>query len=413
MTNRVAVTGLGSVTPLGNTVSQSWDALMACQSGIGPITCMDASTFSVKIAGEASEFDPKVVIPGRELNKIDRYAQLAIVASDEAIKDASLSTEVYEPGRIGVVIGTGVGGLSTVEQNLKTFYEKGSRRISPFVVPKMMCNAASGQVSIYHGFKGPNFAVVTACASANHSIGEAYRLIKYGFADAIVTGGSEAAITILSLGGFSNAKALSTQYQDAPTTASRPFDKTRDGFVLAEGAGILVLENLEKAKARGAKIYAVLDGYGASGDAYHITAPAEDGAGGAAAMNDAIVEAGWNKEDVDYINAHGTSTPRGDVVETLVVKSVFGDHAKNVSISSTKSSTGHTLGAAGGIEAVFSVKAIEKQVIPATINHNDPDPECDLDYTPNQPKEKKVEKVLSNSLGFGGHNSVLAFSKLD
>jgi beta-ketoacyl-acyl-carrier-protein synthase II len=412
MNHRVAVTGLGAVTPLASSVSASWDAILKGKSGIAPITCMDASQFKVQIAGEASDFDPLNVIEKRDLNKIDRYAQLALHASDEAVKDAGLTTDVYEAGKIGVVIGSGVGGLTTVEENLKNYFEKGPRRISPFVVPKMMCNSAAGHVSISHGFKGPNFAVVTACASANHSIGEAYRLIKFGYADAIVAGGSEAAISILGLGGFCSAKALSTWKGD-PTQASRPFDKTRDGFVLAEGAGILVLENLEKAKARGAKIYAVLDGYGASGDAYHITAPAEDGAGGAKAMQESIEEAGWNIDEVDYINAHGTSTPRGDAVETLVVKGVFGDHAKNVSISSTKSSTGHTLGAAGGIEAVFSVKAIEDQVIPATINYNEPDEDCDLDYTPNQPKEKEVNKVLSNSLGFGGHNSVLAFSKLD
>ncbi len=412
MNHRVAVTGLGAVTPLASSVNESWDAILKGQSGIAPITCMDASQFKVQIAGEASGFDPLSIIEKRDLNKIDRYTQLALHASDEAVKDAGLTTDAYEAGKIGVVIGSGVGGLMTVEENLKAYFEKGPRRISPFVVPKMMCNSAAGHVSISHGFKGPNFAVVTACASANHSIGEAYRLIKFGYADAIVAGGSEAAISILGLGGFCSAKALST-WQGDPTQASRPFDKTRDGFVLAEGAGILVLENLEKAKARGAKIYAVLDGYGASGDAYHITAPAEDGAGGAKAMQESIEEAGWNINEVDYINAHGTSTPRGDVVETLVVKGVFGDHAKNVSISSTKSSTGHTLGAAGGIEAVFSVKAIDDQVIPATINYNEPDEDCDLDYTPNQPKEKKVNKVLSNSLGFGGHNSVLAFSKLD
>ena len=412
MNHRVAVTGLGAVTPLASSVSASWDAILKGKSGIAPITCMDASQFKVQIAGEASDFEPLNVIEKRDLNKIDRYAQLALHASDEAVKDAGLTTDVYEAGKIGVVIGSGVGGLTTVEENLKNYFEKGPRRISPFVVPKMMCNSAAGHVSISHGFKGPNFAVVTACASANHSIGEAYRLIKFGYADAIVAGGSEAAISILGLGGFCSAKALSTWKGD-PTQASRPFDKTRDGFVLAEGAGILVLENLEKAKARGAKIYAVLDGYGASGDAYHITAPAEDGAGGAKAMQESIEEAGWNIDEVDYINAHGTSTPRGDAVETLVVKGVFGDHAKNVSISSTKSSTGHTLGAAGGIEAVFSVKAIQDQVIPATINYNEPDEDCDLDYTPNQPKEKEVNKVLSNSLGFGGHNSVLAFSKLD
>lgn len=409
MSRRVAVTGLGAVTPLGLNVSSSWEAASKGISGIDKITCMDTEAFSVHIGGEVKGFDPKKVVEPREVNKLDRYALLAMAASDEAVQDAGLAPDVYGAARTGVVIGSGVGGLGTVEENLSKYFEKGPRRISPFVVPKMMCNAASGQVSIRHGFKGPNFAVVTACASANHSIGEAYRLIKDGFADAAVAGGSEAAITILGLGGFCSAKALSTHDGD-PKEACRPFDKTRDGFVLAEGAGVLVLESYEGAKARGANIYGILDGYGASGDAYHITAPAEDGAGGAQAMRDAIAEAGWNLDEVDYINAHGTSTPRGDVVETMVVKSVFGEHAKNLAISSTKSCTGHTLGAAGGIEAVLSLKAMQEGIIPPTINHNDPDEACDLNYTPNQAVEKKLTKVLSNSLGFGGHNSVLAFS---
>ena len=409
MSRRVAVTGLGAVTPLGLNAESSWISASQGVSGIAKIKRMDTEGFAVHIGGEVKDFDPSAVIPGRELNKLDRFSQFAIIASDEAVKDAGLSTENYPADRIGVVIGSGVGGLETVEDNMKKYFEKGPRRISPFVVPKMMCNAAAGQVSIYNGFKGPNFSVVTACASANHSIGEAYRLIKQGFADAMVTGGSEAAITILSLGGFCSAKALSTWDGD-PTQASRPFDKTRDGFVLAEGSGIIVLEEYEKAKARGAHIYATLDGYGASGDAYHITAPAEDGAGGAAAMKEALKEAEWNTDEVDYINAHGTSTPRGDMVETMVVKNVFGDKAKDISISSTKSCTGHGLGAAGGIEAVLSIKAMNAGIIPPTINYNEADADCDLDYTPNKAKEKKLNKVLSNSLGFGGHNSVLAFS---
>lgn len=409
MSRRVAVTGLGAVTPLGLNAESSWISASQGVSGIAKIKRMDTEGFAVHIGGEVKDFDPSAVIPGRELNKLDRFSQFAIIASDEAVKDAGLNTEDYPADRIGVVIGSGVGGLETVEDNMKKYFEKGPRRISPFVVPKMMCNAAAGQVSIYNGFKGPNFSVVTACASANHSIGEAYRLIKQGFADAMVTGGSEAAITILSLGGFCSAKALSTWDGD-PTQASRPFDKTRDGFVLAEGSGIIVLEEYEKAKARGAHIYATLDGYGASGDAYHITAPAEDGAGGAAAMKEALKEAEWNTDEVDYINAHGTSTPRGDMVETMVVKNVFGDKAKDISISSTKSCTGHGLGAAGGIEAVLSIKAMNAGIIPPTINYNEADADCDLDYTPNKAKEKKLNKVLSNSLGFGGHNSVLAFS---
>jgi 3-oxoacyl-[acyl-carrier-protein] synthase II len=411
MNRRVAVTGLGAITPLGLNVQTTWDAILRCESGIREIESMDTSAFSVHIGGEVRGFDPKTVVAGKDVNKIDRFALLALAAADEAVADAGITADTYGATRTGVVIGSGVGGLKTVEDNLKSYFEKGPRRISPFVVPKMMCNAASGQVSIKHGFKGPNFAVVTACASANHSIGEGYRLIKAGFADAIVAGGSEAAITVLGLGGFCSAKALS-KHAGNPAEACRPFSQSRDGFVLAEGSGVIVLEDLEKAKARGAKIYGVLDGYGASGDAYHITAPSEDGAGGAMAMKEALAEAGWNPGEVDYINAHGTSTPRGDLVETLVIKSVFGHEAKNVAISSTKSCTGHTLGAAGGIEAVLSLKALQAGVIPATINSNDPDETCDLDYTPNTPREQKLNKVLSNSLGFGGHNSVLAFSAL-
>lgn len=412
MTYRVAITGLGAVTPLGIGVESSWEALLAGKSGIAPIAAWDVSQFSVQIGGEVKDFDPTRWIPKKDVSKVDRYAQFAIAAADEAVEDSGLKSDTYDAGRIGVVIGTGVGGLDTVEQNFKTYLERGPRRISPFVVPKMMCNAAAGQVSIRHGFKGPNFSVVTACASANHSIGEAFRLIKYGLADAIVGGGSEAAITVLGLGGFCSAKALSTWDGD-PTKASRPFDKTRDGFVLAEGAGMLILENLDKAKARGAKIYGILEGYGASGDAYHITAPAETGEGGAAALSEALREAGWNPEDVAYINAHGTSTPRGDLVETKVVKNVFGHRAKDVAISSTKSSTGHTLGAAGGIEAVFTTLSVQRSVIPATLNYQEPDPECDLDYTPNQPREQLVQKAISNSLGFGGHNSSLAIARFE
>jgi 3-oxoacyl-[acyl-carrier-protein] synthase II len=412
MNRRVAVTGLGALTPLGIGVGPTWEALLRCESGIRTIECMDTTEFAVHIGGEVRGFDPTTVIAPKDVSKVDRFALLAMGAAKEAVLDAGLTADTYGAQRTGVVIGSGVGGLATVEENLLKYAEKGPRRISPFVVPKMMCNAAAGQVSIAHGFKGPNFAVVTACASANHSIGEAYRLIKHGFADAVVAGGSEAAITILGLGGFCSAKALST-FSGNPAEACRPFDRNRDGFVLAEGAGMLILEDLEMAKARGARIYAILDGYGASGDAYHITAPAEDGAGGALAMREALSEAGWNPEEVDYINAHGTSTPRGDVVETMVIKSVFGAHAKKVPISSTKSCTGHTLGAAGGIEAVLSIKALHHGVIPATINHHEPDDTCDLDYTPNTPKEKKLKKVLSNSLGFGGHNSVLAFSAPD
>jgi 3-oxoacyl-[acyl-carrier-protein] synthase II len=409
MNRRVAVTGLGAVTPLAVGVEATWKGIIEGRSGIRKIQSMSTEGFSVSIGGEVPDFDPTTVVEKKDVSKIDRFALLALGAAGEAIQQAGLTPESHGADRIGVVIGSGVGGLATVEENLKSYFEKGPRRISPFVVPKMMCNAAAGQVSIRHGFKGPNFSVVTACASANHSIGEAYRLIKYGFAEAIVAGGSEAAITILGLGGFCSAKALSTWGGD-PTEACCPFDRRRDGFVLAEGAGMLVLEEYEAAKARGANILAIMDGYGASGDAYHITAPAEDGAGGAQAMRECLKEAGWNVDEVDYMNAHGTSTPRGDVVETMVVKSVFKEQAKKLSISSTKSCTGHTLGAAGGIEAVLSIKALQAGIVPPTINHREPDEACDLDYTPLVAKEKKLKKVVSNSLGFGGHNSVVAFS---
>lgn len=410
MTHRVAVTGLGAVTPNGIGVEPTWASLLRGESGIGPITCMNTEGFAVHFGGEVKGFDPETVVEKRDIGKLDRFVLLALAAAAEAIGDSGLTVETYGANRVGVVVGTGVGGLNTIEENLKNYFEKGARRISPFVVPKMMCNAAAGQISIRHGFKGPNFSAVTACASSNHSIGEAMRLIKFGFADAIVTGGAEAAITILGLGGFCSARALSTR-ADAPQRASRPFDRNRDGFVLSEGAGILVLENYDKAAARGARIYATLDGYGASGDAYHVTAPAEDGAGGAAAMSAALEEAGWNPSDVGYINTHGTSTPRGDAVETRVIHHVLGAHAKKTPVSSTKSCTGHTLGAAGGIEAVFTIKALETGTLPPTINYEEPDPECDLDVVPNEARAVKIQRALSNSLGFGGHNSVLAFSR--
>lgn len=411
MTCKVAVTGVGALTPCGNDAKSTWTSLKEGKSGIDKITLFDTEAFSVHIGGEVRDFDagPILDLPSREVQKLDRNVQFALVASKEAIEDAGLTSESYDPKKIGVVIGSGIGGLTTIEENMQKFLERGPRRISPFLVPKMMCNAAAGQVSIFNGFKGPNFCAVTACASANHSIGEALRLIRYGFADAIVAGGCEAAISVLGLGGFCSAKALSTRNDD-PQKASRPFDKNRDGFVLSEGAGILVLENYDKAKARGARIYATLDGYGATGDAFHITQPDESGSGGAQAMRECLEEAGWNPEEVDYVNAHGTSTPLNDKIETGVVKQVFGDHAYKLCMSSTKSCTGHTLGAAGGIEAVATVLALHEGILPPTINYEEADEGMDLNYVPNTAIERKIKKALSNSLGFGGHNSTLAFS---
>ncbi|MBF0243690.1 MAG: beta-ketoacyl-ACP synthase II [Planctomycetes bacterium] len=413
MTRRVAVTGLGAVTPVGLSVSESWDSLMAGRSGIAPITSLDTTEYPVKFGGEVKNLDISRLIPNRDALKLDRCTILGIFAADEALQSSGLSAETYDPRRVGVVIGSGIGGILTIEENMRIYAEKGPRRISPFVVPKMMTNAPAGQISIRYGFKGPNFSVVTACASANHAIGEAFRMVKFGFADAMVAGGTEAAISILGLGGFCSARALSTRNED-PQRASRPFDRNRDGFVLSEGSGILVLEELESARKRGATIYALVEGYGATADAIHITAPDETGAGGATALKEAILEAGWNPESVGYVNAHGTSTPLNDAVETRVIKAALGEHAYKVMISSTKSCTGHCLGAAGGVEAVFSIKALQTGVIPPTINYEDADPACDLDYVPNVAREvKSLKRAVSNSLGFGGHNSTIAFGLLD
>ncbi|OEH91629.1 beta-ketoacyl-ACP synthase II [Bacillus solimangrovi] len=406
---RVVVTGLGAVTPLGNDVETTWARILNGDSGIGMLTRVDADKFPAKVAAEATDFDPTEFMDRKEARKMDRFTQFAMAASFEAVKDANLEiTEEIAP-RTGVWIGSGIGGMETHEQQFNIFQEKGYRRVSPFFVPMMIPDMAAGQVSIALGAKGINSCTVTACASGANSIGDAFKVIQRGDADVMITGGTEAPITSMAVAGFSTARALS--FSDDPTKASRPFDKNRDGFVMGEGAGILVLESLEHAQKRGAKIYAEIVGYGATGDAHHITAPAPGGEGGVRAMRQAIEDAGLQPEQIDYMNAHGTSTEYNDKFETMAIKEVFGEHANKLAISSTKSMTGHLLGAAGGIEAIFSVKAITDSVLPPTINYETPDPECDLDYVPNEARKQEVNAVLSNSLGFGGHNATLVFKK--
>lgn len=408
---RVVVTGLGCVTPLGLNAETTWDNLIAGKSGIGPLTRRDPNKFPAKVAAEVKDFDIGDFIDFKEGRRMDRFTQFAVASSLMAVEDAKLEINDQNAERVGVWIGSGNGGMETYEQQFRTFEARGYRRVSPFFVPMLIADMAAGQVSITLGAKGPNACTVTACASGANSIGDAFKVIARGDADVMITGGSEAPITDMSIAGFSSMKALT--FNNDPKTASRPFDKNRDGFVLGEGCGILVLEELERAKARGAKIYAEIVGYGATGDAYHITAPAPEGEGGARAMRMAIEDAGLRPEEVDYINAHGTSTPLNDKYETAAIKSVFGDHARRLAISSTKSMTGHLLGAAGAIEAIFTVKAIETGTLPPTINYETPDEECDLDYVPNEARKMNVNAAISNSLGFGGHNVTLAFKKYE
>lgn len=407
--NRVVITGLGAVTPLGNDAASTWENIIAGASGIGMLTRVDASQFPTVVAAELKNFDPGNYMDKKEARRMDRFTQYAVASSVMAVKDANLEINSSNADRIGVWIGSGIGGMETYEEQFKVFLEKGHRRVSPFFVPMLIPDMASGQVSIILGAKGINSCTVTACASGANSIGDAFKVIERGDADVMITGGCEAPITNMAMAGFSAAKALSTNPD--PKTASRPFDLNRDGFVMGEGAGILILESLEHAKKRGAKIYAEIVGYGATGDAYHITTPAPEGEGGVRAMRMALKDAGLQPEDIDYMNAHGTSTYYNDKYETLAIKQVFGDYASKLAISSTKSMTGHLLGAAGAIEAIFSVKAIEEGIIPPTINYETPDPECDLDYVPNEARKKEVISVISNSLGFGGHNASLIFKK--
>ena len=408
---RVVVTGMGVVTSLGLGIERFWQSLIAGRSGIVPITSFDVSAFTTRFAGEITDFVPEEFMERKEARRMDRFVHFAVAATRMALTDACYEIGPEEANRVGVLIGSGIGGLRTIEEQAKVMFDRGPDRISPFFIPMLIADMASGQVSILFGAKGPNSTVVTACATGTHAIGDAYHIIRRGDADVMIAGGSEAPLTALGLGGFCAARTLS-QRNDDPQAASRPFDKDRDGFVMAEGAGILILESLTHARQRGARIYAELIGYGLTADAYHITAPAPEGEGAARAMNMALNRAAIAPEDVDYINAHGTSTHYNDKLETAAIKSTFGEAAYQIPISSTKSMTGHLLGAAGAIEAVVSVLAIQNQMIPPTINYETPDPECDLDYTPNQARSATVEVSMSNSFGFGGHNATVIFRKL-
>ncbi|GFO60811.1 3-oxoacyl-[acyl-carrier-protein] synthase 2 [Geomonas silvestris] len=408
---RVVVTGIGVVSPLGTGNAKNWENLIAGTSGIAPITRFDASELPVRIAGEVKDFVAEDFIDKKEIKKMDLFIQYALGAAHYAMEDSGLVINEENAERVGVLVGAGLGGLPAIERYHSALAEGGYKKISPFFIPMLIINLAPGHISIKYGAKGPNLSSVSACATGTHSIGDAYHMIKRGDADAMIAGGTESTVTPLGIGGFSVMKALSTNNDD-PTAASRPFDKGRDGFVLAEGAGIVVLEEYEAAKARGAKIYGEVVGYGMSGDAYHLTSPAPGGEGAARCMKMALRTAGVNPEQVDYINAHGTSTPFGDVGETMAIRSVFGTHADKLMVSSTKSMTGHLLGAAGGVEAVFSLMAMQNQVVPPTINYTEPDPECDLDYVPNTAREAKVEYAMSNSFGFGGTNASLLFKRV-
>ncbi|NPC92178.1 beta-ketoacyl-ACP synthase II [Bacillus sp. WMMC1349] len=406
---RVVITGLGALSPLGNDVKTSWNNVINGVSGIGPITRVDAEEYPAKVAAELQNFNIEDYIDKKDARKMDRFTQYAVVASKMAVDNAKLEINDQNANRIGVWVGSGIGGLETLEQQFEIFLTKGPRRVSPFFVPMMIPDMATGQISIALGAKGVNSCTVTACATGTNSIGDAFKVIQRGDADVMITGGTEAPLTRMSFAGFSANKALSTNPD--PKTASRPFDKNRDGFVMGEGAGIVVLEELEHALNRGATIYAEVVGYGSTGDAYHITAPAPNGEGGVRAMKEALKDAGLNPEAIDYINAHGTSTPYNDKFETMAIKEVFGEYAYKLAVSSTKSMTGHLLGAAGGIEAIFSVLAIKEGIIPPTINLETPDEDCDLDYVPDKARHQDVNVVLSNSLGFGGHNATLIFKK--
>jgi len=409
---RVVITGLGILSPVGIGVAENWRNIVAGKGGIARITHFDATGFPSMIAGEVKGFDPvQFGITEKEARRMDRFIQLGMAAGIEAIKDSGIQVTEANAERIGVHIGSGIGGVGTIEDTTRTIKEKGPRRVSPFYVPMSIINMISGDLSVMYGLKGPNLAMVSACATATHGIGDAGRLIEYGDADVMIAGGAEAAITPTSVAGFGNAKALSTR-NDSPETASRPWDKDRDGFVLSEGAGVVVLEEYEHARKRGARIYCELVGFGMSGDAYHMTSPPENGEGAARCMRNALRNAALNPDQVQYINAHGTSTPLGDRAESLAAKTAFGDHAKKIAMSSTKSMTGHLLGAAGGVEAIYTALAIQHQVAPPTINLASPDPECDLDYVPGAARQMKIDVAISNSFGFGGTNGTLVFRKL-
>ncbi len=409
---RVVITGLGMLTPVGNTVDQTWDNIQKGISGISHITHFDTTDFSVRIGGSIKDFDATEYIPRKDIKKMDPFIHYGMAAGSQAIDDSGLEITEANAYRIGVAIGSGMGGLPGIEKGTQQFLEGGPRKISPFYVPSNIINMISGNLSIKYGAKGPNIAIVTACTTGTHNIGDAARLIEYGDADVMIAGGAEMSTSPTGLAGFANARALSSR-NDEPERASRPWDRDRDGFVLSDGAGVVVLEEYEFAKQRGAQIYAELIGYGMSGDAYHITAPSEDGDGATRCMENALRNAGINPDQVDYINAHGTSTPAGDAIESKSIKNAFGEHAKQLAVSSTKSMIGHMLGAAGGVEAIFSILSLRDQVAPPTINLDNPDPECDLDYVPHEARQMKMNIALSNSFGFGGTNGTLIFKRLD
>jgi 3-oxoacyl-[acyl-carrier-protein] synthase II len=407
---KVVVTGLGAVTPLGIGTGPTWEAIQAGRSGVGAITKFDASQFTTRIAAEVKGFNPEDFVDKKEIKRMDMFIQIAMAASHLAMEDSGLSIGEENAARVGVYLGSGLGGLSTLEHYHKAYLEGGARKISPFFIPMLICNLAPGHIAMKYGAKGPNIATTTACAASGHAIGEALMAIRRGACDAVIAGGTEATITPMALGGFCSMKALSTRNDD-PAGASRPFDKDRDGFVMGEGGAILILEELETARKRGAKIYAELCGYGASADAYHVTAPAPGGEGAVRCMQAAIDDAGIRAEDVDYVNAHGTSTPYNDLYETMAIKTVFKAHTSRLMVSSTKSMTGHLLGAAGAVEGLFCVLALRDGIVPPTINYKTPDPECDLDYVPNEARRVPIRYALSNSFGFGGTNACLLFKR--
>jgi 3-oxoacyl-[acyl-carrier-protein] synthase II len=409
---RVAVTGLGIVSPVGSTIEKAWGNIKAGNSGISKIDCFDASEFSVQIAGQTRDFTVDDYLSKKDQRKMDPFIHYGIGAGIQAIDDSGFEVTEENADRIGVAIGSGIGGLPGIEKSNEAYLKGGPKKISPFFVPSNIINMVSGNLSIMKGLRGPNISIVSACTTGTHNIGDAARMIMYGDADIMIAGGAEMATCPLGIGGFAAARALCASHNDDPEGASRPFDLNRNGFVLGDGAGVIVLEEYESAKARSANIYCELAGYGMSSDAYHMTSPAEGGSGGAKCMQNALADAGLNPNEVDYINAHGTSTPAGDVAETQGIKSTYGDHARNLAVSSTKSMTGHLLGAAGGVEAVFSILGLYHDILPPTINYDTPDPECDLDYVPNEARDKKINVALSNSFGFGGTNGTVVMKKI-
>ncbi len=412
MRRRVVVTGMGCISPVGNNVSDTWSAILAGKSGSGMITLFDASKHKTRFAAEVKDFDPAALLGQREARKMDRFTQFATVATLEALEHSGLKIDETNRDRVGILIGTGIGGIGTLLDQADVMRERGPDRVSPFLIPMMISDSAAGMLAIRVGARGPNMAIATACASGNNAIGDAVETIRRGAADVMIAGGAEASLVPLAMAGMNVMGALSTRNED-PQTASRPFDKDRDGFLMGEGAGILILESLEHAQARGATVFCELNGYGTTDDAHHISAPAENGAGAAMSMKLALEDADLNVNDISYINAHGTSTPLNDKSETAAIKTVFGEQAYSIPVSSTKSMTGHLLGASGAVEAVFCILAIREEILPPTINYQTPDPECDLDYVPNEPRKVSTRHVMSNSFGFGGHNATLIFSRFE